>query len=540
MSYVIGFDLGTHQTKICVQDASNPAEKTYKFFDFVLPDGTISHLFPSLVQVNRDHTVRYGAIEEDDCLVIGGNAGARPQLALTVELPPFVAPKRPKVTNYPPKPKFDPWIDSLKKLKGQKTDLDLWKEECAKIDAKAEREWQKQCDQQRAQYNKDAATIRSENDAIRKQYQAALAQWEKDSKEEKLLFRYFKLHAFTGEGVWEHNSIKSDDVSVWYITYILCLLREEYGDDFVVQFGVPCGATGTQIDKNITRRAYRIYIAAADLLEHFDSIDSFLATPYEELLQLTKYKKITEDVIDQYYFDDIPEAFAGLVAVTLQKKLDRGFHLLVDIGGGTTDLALFCIPENQVPDVLYVTSFPNGINSILQQASQQHGIEIPHLQQAFLNNPSHKYFQKAIPLYKQKLLAKGQHIADTIDRAFLSSYSHHGRKISELHNALDDQPVIFGGGGGAFQELHTPMQRFNDIRRIDKSMLSIRNLLTHDINDQQFTILATSYGLASYEKDPYSGGIKCTHISRAFQTFLPQKRQHTTSHTGYEHGLTDM
>lgn len=37
MSYTIGFDLGTHQTKICIQDASNAAEKNYEFLEFTKP-----------------------------------------------------------------------------------------------------------------------------------------------------------------------------------------------------------------------------------------------------------------------------------------------------------------------------------------------------------------------------------------------------------------------------------------------------------------------------------------------------------------------
>lgn len=135
MSYVIGFDLGTHQTKICVQDATNPSEKTYQFFEFDMPDGSRTVLFPSIVQVNKDHTVSYGYSNEDDCLILGGNCGDKPKLELEEEpempvLPKYVAPK-----SYPSKPKFDPWLDNLKKLKGQKTDLDLWEEKCAAIDA---------------------------------------------------------------------------------------------------------------------------------------------------------------------------------------------------------------------------------------------------------------------------------------------------------------------------------------------------------------------------------------------------------------------
>lgn len=48
MRYMIGFDLGTHQTKICVQDAINPAEKTYQFFEFDMPTVHEQSCFPQL------------------------------------------------------------------------------------------------------------------------------------------------------------------------------------------------------------------------------------------------------------------------------------------------------------------------------------------------------------------------------------------------------------------------------------------------------------------------------------------------------------
>ena len=39
--------------------------------------------------------------------------------------------------------------------------------------------------------------------------------------------------------------------------------------------------------------------------------------------------------------DALPEAYAGLVSLTQKRKLEKGMNLLVDIGGGTTDIAIF-------------------------------------------------------------------------------------------------------------------------------------------------------------------------------------------------------
>lgn len=510
MSYVIGFDLGTHQTKICVQDATNPAEKTYQFLEFDMSDGSRTVLFPSIVQVNGDHTVSYGYANEDNCLIIGGNCGEKPKLELVEEpvapvLPLYVAPK-----SYPSKPKFDPWLDNLKKLKGQKTDLDLWEEKCRAIDDSTKKNWERECLKIKEAYQKQVAEIRRKNDTIKERYEKDLEKWEKASRPEKLIFRYFKLHALTGVGNWNCREVRSDDVCVWYIAYILLKLKENYGEDISIQFGVPCGASGNQRDKAITKRTYRVYIAAQDLADKFDNIEEYLGTPYERLLELTKYKWIDDDVINEYAFDDLPEAFAGLVAVTLQKKLDKGFHLLVDIGGGTTDMALFCINhDNWKPDVIYVTSFPNGINHILEETSSVCKLPLEILQETFLHNPSQHNFKNPIRSYQSILRHEGEDVSNKIKKSFTGSFYHHGRRLSELEAALKNQPVIFGGGGGAFHELHIPLQSFTDILRINKGILGIRNLLTYGIDEKTFTILATSYGLASYEKD-YGETLKCT------------------------------
>lgn len=539
MSYIIGFDLGTHQTKICVQDATNPAEKTYQFFEFDMPDGSHTVLFPSIVQVNKDHTISYGYSNEDDCLILGGNCGEKPTLELleeptTPELPQYVAPKK-----HPPKPKFDPWLDNLKKLKGQKTDIDIWEEKCQALDAAAKKAWDKECARINEAYQKQVAEIRKKNEAIETKYQKYLKAWEEASRPQKLIFRYFKLHALTGVGTWTCRYVKSEDVCVWYIAYILLKLKESYGDDVSIQFGVPCGASETQRDKVITNCTYRVYIAAQDLADNFDSIDEYLDSPYERLLELTQYKRINNEVINEYVFDDLPEAFAGLVAVTLQKKLDKGFHLLVDIGGGTTDMALFCVNhDNWKPDVIYVTSFPNGINHILEATSVANKQPMEILQETFLRSPSHHSFRHPICSYHSILRREGEDVSTKIKKSFTGSFYHHGRKLPELEKALKNQPVIFGGGGGAFQELHIPLQSFTDLRKINKGMLGIRNLLTTGIDEKTFPILATSYGLASYEKE-YGETLKCTDISIAFKTFLPRKDKGRSIYDRYEHGLSD-
>lgn len=56
MNLTVGLDFGTHQTKVCIEDATNPAQKIYEFFEFKNPFGKASVLFPSIVQINEDDT----------------------------------------------------------------------------------------------------------------------------------------------------------------------------------------------------------------------------------------------------------------------------------------------------------------------------------------------------------------------------------------------------------------------------------------------------------------------------------------------------
>ena len=67
MCYTVGLDFGTHQTKVCIEDASNPSQKNYEFVEFTDLTGKSTVLFPSIVQIHQDNTVSYGFIKENLC-----------------------------------------------------------------------------------------------------------------------------------------------------------------------------------------------------------------------------------------------------------------------------------------------------------------------------------------------------------------------------------------------------------------------------------------------------------------------------------------
>ena len=64
MAITVGLDFGTHQTKICIENSDTPLHKTYEFYEW--EDGV--YALPSIIQINKDHTLRYGSIDLDTCL----------------------------------------------------------------------------------------------------------------------------------------------------------------------------------------------------------------------------------------------------------------------------------------------------------------------------------------------------------------------------------------------------------------------------------------------------------------------------------------
>jgi hypothetical protein len=534
MSYIVGFDLGTHQTKICIQDTTNPAEKIYEFLEFVKPDGSFTVLFPSVVQINTDETVSYGFIDGQRCLKLSGVVPEKPILEL-IDLPSTPPLPKEKKARYPKKPTIDPWKDQLLKIKGEKTCLDKWEEECIQIDATIRAEWNKQCTNIKIQYEEQCNAVHSENKKKQSNYEKDMDAWKKALEKEHLSFRYFKLCAFTDSGYWESHFFSDKEITIWYIAYILILLREKLCDDFSVQFGAPVG--GTNSDKAITSRAYSLYIAAYNLSEVYESSNAYVKASYKDLRKNTNIPIVSENLINENYFDDLPEAFAGLIAVTTQKKLGAGFHMLADIGGGTTDMAMFYVDSKTLlPDVILITSFAKGLNFVFEHTRRECHQSLDNLQELFFQNSGNQIFRNAIEEYRRNLIENGEYLEKCLFEAFENSKNHHGKAIAALEQAINQQPIIYCGGGSVYTQFHTPIGHFSDIRKIDKEMLNIKHVRNESkIPNNLYPILSISYGLASYEK-PFEGGVKCTDISIVFPKSLPQM---VVEHNHNEYNLLD-
>lgn len=541
MKYTVGFDLGTHQTKICIQDSENANDKIYEFMEFLMPDGSTTPLYPSLVQINKDLSVSYGFVDDSDCLVLCGTDETEPQLILK-EIPEHPQyPKRPK-PKYPKEPIIEDWKEKLCAIRNpgkKESEHDKWVKECIKIDQNSDKQYRKICAEIDLRHAKEVAVIEEENKRIRLKYEADYRDWAKENTTEKCVFRYFKLKALTGVGTWEHLRFTPEEITVWYIANLLHKIKDHYGDVDTIQFGVPTGGSSSDKDKAISINAYSLFIAAKNLSDCFQSQSEFLSATYLKLKELTgEIKRVTPEVIDQYAFDDFPEAYAGLFSITSQRKLGPGFHVLVDIGGGTTDMALFCINNKTLaPNVNNLHSFTEGLNFILENSNDRK-YSLSELQNQFMGGLRNKLFGKAIELYTEHLDKEGNVLIKTLKEAFMMQKHHHGRNLGELEKAIDSQNIIYSGGGSIYNELMIPFEYFNKKRRIDKGLLSIPNLINAGhIKEELYPILSVAYGLCSIDKG-FESTIECTDIYTAFTKFLPMKTSSKDPYS-YEHGLSD-
>lgn len=536
MSYTVGLDFGTHQTKICIEDASNPAQKVYEFLEFKDIKNNSTVLLPSIVQINQDDTVSYGFVDEIQCKVTK-NSSPKPVLVLPDE-PVLELPDCPITAPHPPKPqkpesKGHSIKDQLLLHKKHEEDIQNWKKKCRDIDIANKRiiqDWEDDCQGIRNDYHYDCDEYQKSIDILNREFEKELNLWGSKSKPQKQLFRYFKLATFTIQS-WSFD-IKPEVISCWYLTYILFNIEEKIGKNFFTQMGVPYSIMPIESAKQ-KRIAFQLLITANKLIEHYGTLNNFIKAKYHELIEKTCFTEVDESLINYYGLNVLPEAFAGLSSITQQGKLSRGMHLLADIGGGTTDIAFFTITDERLPDVHAVLSIPKGLNYIFEEYMGKNNVSsIESVQNSF--TASRNGFDSSIKNYHYELTSKAGQIIKNVESEFCQRQYHHRLTISRLRNALNNQPVVYCGGGSMYDSMRIPLHSFSDVRLINKPLLNIPYVKNTNINDSIFPILATSYGLSI----PSESEMKMTRIEDVFAK-LPEKDTNEESRWSNDYNLLD-
>lgn len=295
-------------------------------------------------------------------------------------------------------------------------------------------------------------------------------------------FQYFKQAVFTKNITWLH-SVSPIYLSIWFIANLLFDAEELYGDEFGIQMGIP---TDKDYMEERKHDAVVILLSAFHLVETVFQHDkqAFLATKFEELVGLTKILPYDEDQKFAYSIVIIPESLACLMPITANRKLEYGMNLMVDIGGGTTDISFFTVNCISGQPIIYrFTSIPYGLNYLTRADKVEKELDLK----------SHKIYPNRLEKFHELV---NQCCAE-LKAVLLREFSKTGYERERLLDKLINRPILYTGGGSVFDSLREGYSGFTDIKHV-----SIKEWHTEEINnlkriDKLCPVLSTCYGLSS-------------------------------------------
>lgn len=396
---------------------------------------------------------------------------------------------------FPPKPEKAVENTDSVKLEDINPSMIATKEQLAEYNL-----WKKRCEQIRAEYNKALARNSYRMSLYHKEHK----QWEDKCKHLKqsheirtrnyldslveypFIYRYFKQATFSAYN-WDYQ-IEAKNLSVLYLAYIIFRLEERFGNNFAIQIGIPASE---KTFNHLKSYASGLLVQAIRLVEEVfeNDFDRFRGTPYNELFELIPPFEYSHDLKYQYGIMVLPEAYASLRSVTANGRIPRGMSLMLDIGGGTTDISFFVIEDNGEPHVYHFESIPKGLNYFLEYG-EKNGADFS-VKRELEDLPS-TTFTKAYSEYKGlidrivKSLTNFLH-DDTISRGF----SKHS-----FTDAISNRPVIYTGGGCYDNRMRKPVLDFTDVTHLNKSILRIPNVVKEHLMNIPYSIMATSFGLS--------------------------------------------
>lgn len=529
-NYIVGLDFGTHQSKVCIEDSSNPWQLTYEFLEFPgIPNGAQKVLLPSVVQINSDGTVSYGYVDPANAMVVA-NDGTPPPQKPTVKEPEILSyPQEPHYEANPPKPepKHKGPFAILAKLLPESEEIKRWKQLCATTERANESKrmtWQFQKKEIDAKNEKARKEYERQVAEVEEQYREAYEAWREDQQRcIQMRFRYFKQATFFDRSIWTNDFISPEDASIWYLAYIRFLLNEKLGKDYIIRMGVPCSY---QDIASFRQRAFNLWDGARRLVEHYQDLSAFLSANYKDLLKFGKYQKAVLDE-EKEPFSVRTEAQASLFAVVSNRRVLTPINLLFDIGGGTTDIAVFQITPDKELKILETISVPKGLNYIFEEYQTQHPeMSIERIHEQFAANPHNNEYGVYIEKYTDEIEKASYSLSLSIMKAILRDpwVRTRGRVIEALQN----NPSVYSGGGSIYSSMRKAQTRmpgltgqlgdyeivFKDRRVVDQTLLGIRNVQNKGISPVIYQILSAAYGLSL--SDNWFTQVEPENILKAF------------------------
>ncbi len=300
------------------------------------------------------------------------------------------------------------------------------------------------------------------------------------------IIRYFKQTTFTDK----NNALSKEDsilYSIWYIAYILFDLEEIYGYKFSIQMGVPTDNAHFAVQKQL---AVRIMVSAYWLVENVFENDkaSFLNSTIDELKEKTKIFSYSSQIKEDYGVLVFPEAYACLMPLIKSSKVATGMSLMVDIGGGTTDISFFTIKNNK-PCVYDFKSVNKGLNFLTEMDHQINSrLDSNVIDASEINKSKNAILKNEVKI----------HCVNLVNRLRAEFKKQCNLRVERLMDELSSRPIIYTGGGSTFGVLRTKYDGFRDIIHISEKEWRTKSV--SDLDEIKSLglcpILSIAYGLS--------------------------------------------
>ena len=549
----IGLDFGTHQSKVCIEDTSDPRNRIYSFFEFQRPDGTKSFFLPSVVQVNKDNTLSYGFVDESNARILGHKH--------TFDKPVYIKPpmprlnkisKKPPVNRIPPEEEYLATLSKKGRYKqyvfietgpdGQRIKKSVTKDIGPERYLKYRFDLEYRNRIQRSKWEKECAYREKLNALIIEEYEAECKKaeeefsqkysyWENSLVDVKAVYRHFKIATFSQGAQWT-GDISPKLLSTWFLTYVFFCIFEEYPDEVSFQMGIP-ESIGDSYSDTQKKNAEDIFYTAYRLYKLFVRKEDFLNSSVDYLKTVTNFRSYKIDNNSGSQVLVLPEAFAGLLSITQQGKISIGMTLLVDIGGGSTDISLFNVISTRggiIPNISRIISVHRGLNYIYSLYKESHyELDQEEIRELFAENPN--AFKSEVEVFRKELakLVQNEFYSPLVMAALKQGISK-----ERLMPILENRPVIFSGGGGVYEVFHNCVHIFTEPVSVSKDLLSLKNVAKKKISDEELSILSVAYGLSIPQvREPVM-----IPLNQLFKHINIQV-VHANRNTGYDHGLSD-
>ncbi len=396
------------------------------------------------------------------------------------------------------------------------------------------------------------------------------------------VIRYFK------QGVFRDPTSEAMYHSIWYIAYIIFLLEEKYGMDFAIQMGAPTGSDCSNISK-AKQTATQIIASAYNIVEEVfkNDLKAFLSTPISKLKKLTTITKYSLEVKKDLYLQVFPEAYACLRPLVSNQRIEMGMNLMVDIGGGTTDISFFTIEKKKdsneyEPQVYAYYSLDKGLNYLtgadetntnttpnkendsqkLQKSQQSNslyghissvGIKLlealslkeeqskPKKLDSNVEN-SNQIIDKRKEQYFREILSICNSLQTKIENLFTQQVSRTtNTPLQNLRNALQERPIVYCGGGSTFKVLRREYKGFVEKKHVSHTEWKTELVVDmQEIKNQKLCpILSTAYGLSIPATNDFISMKSLTDLFKHLSTPIHLNPISTVNNDAYANAYTD-